>query len=59
MKLLLLVSVGVSLAAAAVGCDDMKAREPKQATDPVVQTPKDGDTKLNSLDPGDDAGSPK
>jgi hypothetical protein len=57
MKLLLLVSLGVSLAAA-VGCDAMKAREPKQASDPVVQTPRYGDTKVNPL-PGDDAGSPK
>jgi hypothetical protein len=57
MRLILSVSAGILMVTAALGCEAVKSREPKQASDPVVQSPKYGDTKLNALDPGDDAGT--
>jgi hypothetical protein len=59
MKLLLAVFAGVVVVNVAMGCDAMKAREPKQAGDPVVQTPKYGDTKLEHLGSAEDGGSTK
>jgi hypothetical protein len=58
MKLLLAMFAGVVVVNAAVGCDAVKAREPKQAGDPVVQAPKYGDTKVDTL-PSGDAGTAK
>jgi len=40
----------------ALGCDAMKAKEPKQAQDPTIQAPKYGDTKVDTLAAPDDAG---
>jgi hypothetical protein len=55
MKLLLAVLGGVVIGN--LGCDAVKAKEPKQASDPVVQAPKYGDTKLAPMEPGDDGGA--
>ncbi len=58
MRLFLAISAGIVMGTAALGCDAVKAREPKQASDPAAQTPKYGDTKLAPVDPGgDDAGT--
>ncbi len=56
MKLLLALSAGLMLSLFALGCDAVKPREPKQVTDPVMQGPKYGDTKLNTIEPREDAG---
>jgi hypothetical protein len=53
MKLLLAVSAGIVIGMVALGCDAMKAREPKQASDPVAQPTKYGDTKLDTMGGGD------
>jgi hypothetical protein len=58
MKLLLAVFAGVVVVNVAMGCA-VKAREPKQASDPVVGTPKYGDTKLETLGSAQDGGSTK
>jgi hypothetical protein len=59
MKLLFAVSAGVVIGTVVMGCDAVKAREPKQASDPVAQPQKYGDTKLTPMDPGGDDGGAK
>jgi hypothetical protein len=55
MKLLL--AVFACIAMWVIGCDAVKAKEPKQASDPVAQPTKYGDTKLETLPGGDDGGT--
>ena len=57
MKVIQTVCAGVVLGTVLLGCDAVKAKEPKQASDPVVATPKYGDQKLSPMDPGEDAGA--
>jgi hypothetical protein len=57
MKLIQVVCAGVVLGTVVLGCDAVKAKEPKQASDPVVAAPKYGDQKLAPIDPGEDGGA--